>query len=115
MYKGLLIKESLQDETILDLITVTNIELWKTDNDPRYWTAINFEAEDPFFPEKLSRALIDHPSMPWYVDFKVEHTKYIVLKDHVLTYKIGDSAARQNVMDECLRYGIRADQLDWNE
>lgn len=86
----------------MDLITVTDVQLWKTDNDPKYWTAISFETNDPFFPEKLSKALMEHPSMPWYVDIKVNNTKYIVLKDHVLTYEIGNNAAKDLIMKECL-------------
>lgn len=40
IYEGILIKESIDNEEILDCINVNKIELWKTKCFPRYWTAI---------------------------------------------------------------------------
>lgn len=42
MYTGLIIKESIQDEKILDEIEIVKVEIWKTNNTPKYWTAISF-------------------------------------------------------------------------
>ena len=36
MYEGLLIKESLSDERIPDYVEITNVDIWVTDNNPKY-------------------------------------------------------------------------------
>lgn len=115
MFRGLLIKESLEDERLLDLVQVQKVELWATDNRPKYWTAITFASSAPDFPEKLSRALRGAGSVTWYVDFDREGIKYIVLRGHVLTYPIGDAQAKKQVMETCLALGVPVHQLDWEE
>ena len=36
MYTGLLIKESLSDERILDFVEIKDVAIWVTDNNPKY-------------------------------------------------------------------------------
>lgn len=115
MYSGLLIKESLCDEHILDCVEIKNVEIWATDNIPKYWTAISFESKDAEFPKKLSKALNDDYEMLWYVDMAYNGIKYIVLKDNVLKYRIGDFTEREAVMNKCRELGIPQQQLDWSE
>lgn len=115
MFQGLLIKESLEDERLLDLVQVQKVELWATDNRPKYWTAITFTSGEPDFPEQLSRALMGGGNVTWYVDFARNGIKYIVLRGHVLTYPIGDAQAKKQVMDRCLALGVPIHQLDWEE
>ena len=112
MFSGLLIKESLADERVLDYINIKKVEIWATDNIPKYWTAISFESDCADFPEILSKSLADN-NMKWYVDMLHNGIKYIVLKDHVLTYKTGDDKAKEEVINMCRRFGIREEQLDW--
>lgn len=57
MYSGLIIKESITNEQILDKLDVVSVELWKTDNKPKYWTAISFTSNYEDFPKHLSNAL----------------------------------------------------------
>lgn len=40
LYKGALIKESLDNESILDYIHAHKVELWNTGGTPKYWTVI---------------------------------------------------------------------------
>ena len=115
MYNGLLIKESLLDENILDLISIQNVEIWSTNNEPKYWTAISFQSDCDDFPDKLSKALDEGGETCWYVDFKSDDTKYIVLKDVVLKYEIGNSIEKDTVMKKCMELGVPVGQLDWAE
>lgn len=115
MYTGLLIKESLSDERILDFVEIKDVAIWATDNNPKYWTAISFASDCTCFPEKLSKVLREDMQMKWYVDFKAEHTKYIVLKDHVLQYEIGNCEEKERVMQTCIELGLPIEQLDWSE
>lgn len=38
LFEGALIKESIEDENILDYIYVHKVELWNTGGKPKYWT-----------------------------------------------------------------------------
>ena len=42
VYEGVLIKESVTDDTIIDLLNVHKIELWNTGEKPKYWTVLFF-------------------------------------------------------------------------
>lgn len=115
MYAGLLIKESLSDERILDFVEIKNVDIWVTNNNPRYWTAISFVSNCMEFPEKLSKALREDSQIQWYVDLKMDNTKYIVLKDLVLKYKIGNCIEKERVIKKCIELGMPMEQLDWSE
>lgn len=115
MYSGLIIKESLTDEKILDYIRIKKVDIWATDNKPKYWTAIDFESDDLEFPERLSKALSDGCNITWYVDMSVDGTKYIVLKDNVLRYTIGNEEEKAAVIKRCMELGVGEAQLDWTE
>lgn len=58
MYTGLLIKESLSDERILDFVEIKNVEIWVTNNNPKYWTAVSFVSDCIGFPENCQRQLV---------------------------------------------------------
>ncbi len=115
MYAGLLIKESLSDERILDFVEIKNVEIWVTNNNPKYWTAISFVSDCMEFPEKLSKALREDSQIQWYVDLKMNNTKYIVLKDIVLKYEISNRIEKESVLKKCIELGIPTEQLDWSE
>ena len=92
LYEGALIKESIDDENLLDYIRVHKIELWKTGGVPKYWTVIFFTSDVPNFPELASKALVadHHKGGDWFIDFKWNNTKYIVFKNNILKYTIGN-------------------------
>lgn len=115
MYSGLLIKESISDEKILDLVEIINVEIWKTDKKPKYWTAITFNSNCIDFPEKLSKSLTISDITPWYVDMKKDNTKYIITKDNVFKYKIGNDSDRAKIIKKCIELGIPKEQLEWAE
>ena len=116
-FTGILIKESIAYEDILDAVSVHKTELWRTDGSPRYWTALYFSSDAPDFPQRLSRALLppSQSESPWFCDFRAGKTKYIVFHDHILTYRIGDAADRTRVVAECAALGIPAHQTHWED
>ena len=117
MYSGLIIKESILNEQILDELNVVSVELWKTNNKPKYWTAISFTSNFEDFPEHLSNALdlSSESGMVWYVDIKDSIYKYIVLKDVVLKYHLGNEEEKKLVCEKCIELGVKREQLDWLE
>lgn len=51
----------------------------------------------------------------WFVDFKADNTKYIVFKDLILKYRIGNKEEKQLVCERCREQGIPDDQMNWSE
>lgn len=51
----------------------------------------------------------------WFVDFKQENTKFIVFRNKILKYKIGNAKEKLIVCDECRKLGIPDEQMHWQE
>lgn len=117
IYEGLLIKEGIDDESIIDCLNIHKVELWKTSSYPRYWTAITFTSSVMDLPERMSKVMVadEKRGGNWYVDFKKKNTKYIVFKGLVLKYEIGNSKEKTAVIDKCRDKGIPDNQMDWAE
>ncbi len=116
VYKGILIKESIQEEQILDKISVDKIELWRTDGVPKYWTILYFTSGQIDFPELLSRAIrADQKAGNWFADMKCGNEKIIVFYNKILKYEIGNKEQKEQVCRECALLGIAEHQMKWEE
>lgn len=116
IFEGILIKESLSDDTILDFLRVHKIELWNTGGKPKYWTALFFTSTAADFPERIAKVMsAGGEGGSWFVDFKTEQVKYIVFKDKILKYNIGNPAEKESVYAECRSMGITDEQMNWPE
>lgn len=117
MYSGLIIKESIIEENIFDKLNVINVQLWKSNHQPKFWTAVAFTSADEDFPSHLSLAMAaaSESGMVWYADLTGDSVKYIVLKDVVLRYHIGNKEEKNGVCEKCIQLGIPKEQLDWME
>lgn len=117
MYEGILIKESITDDAVIDLIHVHKVELWDAGGKPKYWTALFFTCDRKDFPEQISRVMVSNPDNGgnWFVDFKSGNEKYIVFKDKILKYQIGNHAEKDSVCSECRKMGILDEQMNWPE
>lgn len=116
LFEGILIKESVADDAILDFLHVHKIELWNAGGKPKYWTALFFTSAAADFPELVSKVMLsDSGSGSWFVDFKAGQVKYIVFKDKILKYKIGNPSEKEYVCNECRKMGILDEQMNWPE
>ena len=116
LYEGILIKGSIVDDSIIDLMNVYKMELWNTGGKPKYWTALYFTSDKADFPERISEVMCSgSDNGNWFVDFKAANEKYIVLKDQILKYNIGNQAEKKYVCDECRKMGISEEQMNWPE
>ncbi len=117
VYEGILIKESIEDDSVIDLLNVHKVELWNTGGKPRYWTALFFTCGKKDFPEQIAKVMIADPDRGgnWFVDFKAGNEKYIVFRDKVLKYRIGDQAQKDEVCGHCREMGITDGQMHWPE
>jgi len=117
VYEGTLIKESVIDDSIIDYLNVHKMELWKTGGTPKYWTALFFTCNRKDFPEEIAKVMISDPDKGgnWFVDFKTGDKKYIVFKDNVFKYTIGNQTEKNIVCEECRKLGITDAEMNWTE
>lgn len=117
VYEGTLIKESVTDDSIIDLINVHKIELWNTGGNPKYWTVLFFTSDKKDFPERIAKVMSTDPDNGgnWFVDFKTGNVKYIVFKDKILKYQIGNAKEKDYVCAECRKLGISDAEMNWEE
>lgn len=117
VYEGTLVKESIEDDSILDLLNVHKIELWNTGGKPKYWTILYFSSTHADFPEQVSKVMIADEARGgnWFVDFKTGNEKYVVFRDKVLKYQIGNAEEKAAVCAECCKLGITEDEMNWGE
>lgn len=117
LYEGILVKESITDDSIIDLLKIHKIELWNTGGKPKYWTVLFFTSDKKDFPEQISKVMISglENGGNWFVDFKAGNDKYIVFKDKILKYRIGNSKEKEFVCVECRKMGISDEEMNWPE
>lgn len=117
VYEGILIKESVEDEDIIDLLHIHKVELWHTGGKPKYWTVLFFTCARKDFPELISKVMRSDPEHGgnWFVDFKAGNEKYIVFRDRVLKYQIGNQTQKDYVCEQCRKMGILDEQMHWPE
>jgi hypothetical protein len=118
MLNGLLLKESLTDTDILDLLRITKTESWQVANaaayQPTTWTAVSFEVEESqvdIIVEKLSRVL----KPKWFINASTTSHVYVIFPYKIFTYRKGDSQQRGLARQYGRSLGIPESQLDWSE
>ena len=118
MFNGLLLKESLSDERVLNLIKIIKTEIWHpknaTDFQPKTWTAIYFQGEEnkvDQLVDKFSKTL----KARWYLNIKVGDTIYVIYPKKVFKYPSGNKLKRVEAIIYGQKEGIPDSQLDWNE
>lgn len=117
LYIGAIIKESLENELVLDYVYVNKVELWKTKSKPKYWTVLYFTSNNENLPDLLSKSLIADSTKGgnWFIDLKIKNTKIIVFKNKILQYEIGNIEQKEYVCNECKKLGISDAEMNWEE
>lgn len=112
-----MIKESVTDDAIIDFLNIHKIELWNTGGKPKYWTVLFFTSDKKDFPEKIAKVMGTDPANGgnWFVDFKAGNVKYIVFKDKILKYQIGNQSEKDYVCAEFRKMGIPNGEMNWSE
>ena len=119
MLNGLILKESLEETSVLDSLRVTRTETWQASNaaayQPNTWTALSFEADErqaDTLAEALSRSL---KPQGWYINASTATDVYVIFPNKVYKYRKGDSVQREEAKRYGLTVGIPESQLDWSE
>jgi len=111
MFEGAIIKETLKDELLLDCLEIDKVEIWKTGTEIKYWTMIFFRSETEDLPQRLANTIISN----WFADMKKDNVKYIIFKDKVLSYEIGNITQKEEVLNFMRSWGIPDSQFNWSE
>ena len=118
MFTGLLLKESLKDKDVLDLIQITKTETWNVDNatdfQPKIWTAIYFEGDESkidFIASKLSQSLKER----WYINISTENDAYVIFPNKIFKYTEGDKQKEREAIEYGKSLDIPNNQLDWGD
>lgn len=114
-FEGTLIKESIEDDSIIDYLSVNKVELWHTGGKPCYWTVLFFTSEHRNIPQLFSKVMLSGEGANWFVDFKCDRQKYIVFRDKILSYTIGNPEEKEAVCAECRKMGIFDEEMRWSE
>lgn len=118
MFRGLLLRESLEDESVLNLVHVIQTKVWDVQNaadwQPKQWTAISFEGESEQADE-IAQALSRAIKPAWYANFSTEMHVYVVFAGRVFTYAKGDTQTRTRVQAYAISAGVPESQVDWGE
>lgn len=119
-FRGLLIKESLTDQSVLDQLTITKEEVWDVENvaadQPSHWHAVWFEGPIAFadtIATKLAQSLKSNPA--WYTNFTANQTVYVIFPNKVMTNTKGNHSQRNDVETYARTLSIPENQLDWSE
>jgi len=117
LYTGIIIKESLENELVLDYVYVNKVELWKTKSKPKYWTVLYFTSNNENLPDLLSKSLIAYSTRGgnWFIDLKIKNIKIIIFKNKILQYEIGNKCQKEYICNECRKLGISDDEMNWEE
>lgn len=91
--------------------------MWNAGGKPKYWTVLFFTSDKKDFPEQISKVMLSDPDkgVNWFVDFKAGNEKYIVFKNKILNYQIGNQTEKEHVCNECRKLGISDEQMNWPE
>ncbi len=118
MLRGLLLRESLQDESVLGLVRIAKTEVWDVQNaadwQPKRWTAISFEGQSERADE-VAQALSRAMKPAWYANLSTATHVYVVFAGKVFEYVKGDAQARAEAQAYALSVGVPDSQIDWGE
>lgn len=119
MYKGLILKESLESTDVLidERIKIIKEEIWKVgrravDWQPKVWTAIYIEgAEEDIenVADIISNSILDK----WYANLSIAATEYVIFHKKIFSYAKGDVEIKQEAKNYGKLNGVPEHQLDW--
>ncbi len=117
MYRGVLIKESLDGLSILGELRILDIEVVEIETpaagQPATWTVLTFEIDDADAAMSARKLAGELAPGPWYVDFNNGEQSFVVFSERVFTYTQGDEATLSAAREHARGLGIPESQIDW--
>jgi len=119
MYRGLLLKESLESVDLLkdEDIKISRIENWDVgdraaDFQPDTWTAVFIEGKVENI-ERVARKISKTILPKWYANLSDEYTEFVIFRNKIFKHKKGDKADAREAIEYGKSVGIPEYQLDW--
>ena len=119
MYTGLILKENLENTTVLTdaRITTTKEETWDVGNNavdwqPKIWTAIYFEVADKDM-EDIANIVSNSIFEKWYANLSGSATDFVIFHKRIFAYAKGDNDRKQAARKYGASIGVPEHQLDW--
>jgi len=117
-FNGLLLKESLKDDSILSSLVITKEEKWDVANasedQPKQWTAMYYEGREEDAAQIASKLSESLKKGQWYTNFSIHDKQFIIFPGKVFTYNKSDNSLAASAKDYGRSIGIPESQLDWD-
>src|SRR3989344_8801994 len=98
-FKGLLLRESLEDISVLAKLKIVGEEKWDIENaspdQPRTWQAITYEGSQTEAKSIAAKLALAFKSGPWYTNFTAKSSVFIVFPGKVFAYRKGSLSGRK--------------------
>lgn len=120
MFCGILIEESLRDNSVIDCLKVNEKRVEHPENatndQPETWTLISYSGNDDQ-ADNVAQSLANSLNEGrWYTNFTTGTGKvYVIFPGKVFTYQRNDRAGRIEAQRYAGSIGIPSSQLDWEE
>jgi hypothetical protein len=105
IYEGVIIKDSLEDPSVLDDMEVISHEIEPLTN----WDIYKVRATPDDF-ESLSKIV---KPLRYYIHFWKGFDVVVIFRNKIFKYRLGDEASWKRVIEYGLSMGIPIDQLDF--
>lgn len=114
-FTGLLLKESLKDMSVLDLIKITKEEKWDIDNaadfQPKVWNAVEFKGEGKV--EEIAESMSKAMNPRWYLNISTDKEEFVVFLNKVFKYSKEDKEGKKKAQEYARSLNIPESQIDW--
>ncbi len=117
-FKGLLLKESLQNPEVLKLVKIIKQEKWDIPEkrlanfQPKIWTAVTFEGDVKYIKE-ISKKLSEAIKPKWYLNIGTPDKEIVIFKNKIFEYKKEDKIKKEEVKKYGESIGIPKCQMDY--
>jgi hypothetical protein len=119
-FTGLLVKESLNDTSVLERLKVTKEQIHEASNttpdQPSQWTFVYFEGNDSGSGNTAKLLSDSLKTGPWYTNFTTSLGEvFVIFPGKFFQYRKGDIATKLTAQNFAKSIGIPEKQLDWEE
>ena len=118
-FTGLALRESLADQSVLELVSIDKEETWDaptaTGTQPAVWHAVYFTGEASKAKEIAEAFALAIGPGEWYLNFSTEDEVFVVFAGKVFQYHKGDVESRKEAQAHGLSIGIPEAQIEWDE
>ena len=114
-FRGLLLKESLNDLEVLKLVNIIKEEKWDIDNaadfQPNIWNAIEFNGQGDV--EEIAKKISKAMNPRWYVNINTDIEEFVIFPNKIFRYTKGDKMGKIKAQKYARSLNIPESQIDW--